>query len=179
MDAGYRHLSQPAPDHECISLDTPVLAANRILELNPVVVGADQELMEIARTMLRYPQVHVACVVDEAGLLVGLVPLRRLASNLFLHIVPEELLGGEPGQSELDRAMDLVKQITARTAADVMIAPVCVKEEDTVKEAFHSMHNQRLSGIPIVNDRQEVTGYINLLELLAICPPDRWGQASS
>lgn len=48
-----------------------------------------------------------------------------------------------------------------------MIPAVWVKEDDTCKEAFYKMHENQLSGIPIINDRYEVTGYINLLELLA------------
>ena len=56
-----------------------------------------------------------------------------------------------------------------RTAADAMQDPVWVKESETVKDAFKRMHEHDLAGLPVVNDLYHVVGYINLLELLAIC----------
>jgi CBS-domain-containing membrane protein len=38
-----------------------------------------------------------------------------------------------------------------------------------VKEAFHRMHDNRLPGLPIVDEGYHVIGYINLLELLSLC----------
>jgi len=35
--------------------------------------------------------------------------------------------------------------------------------------AFSRMHDNRLSGLPVVDDRYHVVGYINLLELMAAC----------
>ena len=56
-----------------------------------------------------------------------------------------------------------------RTVGDAMIPPVWVKHGETVKNAFKRMHANGLPGLPVVDDRYRVIGYINLLELLAIC----------
>ncbi len=50
-----------------------------------------------------------------------------------------------------------------------MMEPVWVKPRDTVKDAFQRMHDNELSGLPVVDDLYRVTGYINLLELIALC----------
>jgi len=56
-----------------------------------------------------------------------------------------------------------------RTAADAMHEPVWVKREETVKEAFKRMHERHLPGLPVVDDRYHVVGYISLLDLMAVC----------
>ena len=55
------------------------------------------------------------------------------------------------------------------TAQDAMIPAVWVKRGDTVKEAFKRMHDNKLPGLPLVDERYQVIGYINLLELLSLC----------
>ena len=54
-----------------------------------------------------------------------------------------------------------------------MIPPVWVKQGETVKHAFKRMHENGLPGLPVVDDRYHVIGYINLLELLAICMDEK------
>ena len=56
-----------------------------------------------------------------------------------------------------------------RTAADAMSKPVWVKQGETVKDAFKRMHENDLPGIPVIDSRYKVVGYIDLLELLAVC----------
>ena len=50
-----------------------------------------------------------------------------------------------------------------------MQKPVWVKRNETVKDAFKRMHEHRLPGLPVVDERYHVVGYINLLELLITC----------
>jgi CBS-domain-containing membrane protein len=45
---------------------------------------------------------------------------------------------------------------------------VWVKQGETVKDAFKRMHKHKVQGLPLVDDRYHVTGYINLLELTAV-----------
>jgi len=65
--------------------------------------------------------------------------------------------------------MDYANKTRALTARDAMRPPVWVKPEETVKEAFKRMHENKLPGLPVVNERYQVIGYINLLELLSLC----------
>jgi CBS domain-containing protein len=149
--------------------DKPVEEAVAILNLEPTIVHPDTPLDEIARIMLAHPSVHVLCVVADDGRLVGLLGLRMLADDIFFHIMPEEFLSEI---HHLDEAIEFAKRSRMRTAADAMRDPIWVKQGEKVKDAFKRMHEHRLSGIPVVDDQYHVVGYINLLELIALCCED-------
>jgi CBS domain-containing protein len=148
-----------------VARNTPVSVVNEILCLEPIIVQAQQPLLDLVETMIGCPAIDVVCVVNEQQRLVGLLPLQNLADDLFMMIVPEEFLSETHDQ---EGALRYAKLTATRTAGDAMLPAVWVKENDTLKDAFQKMHDNKLSGIPIVDDRYEVTGYINLLELLAI-----------
>ncbi len=146
--------------------NTPVEEVVAVLNLQPTIVSLDTPLDEIAQAMLTHPRVHVACVVADDDRLVGLIHLRALADDIFFHIMPEEFLSEI---SDLDEAMEFANRSGMRTAADAMQDPIWVKQGETIKDAFKRMHEHGLSGLPVVDDLYHVVGYINLLELLAIC----------
>lgn len=149
--------------------DKPVEEAVSILDLQPTIVSPETPLDETARIMLTHPNVHVACVVAEDGRLVGLLGLRALADDIFFRIMPEEFLSEI---HDLDEAIEFAKRSSIRTAADAMSDPVWVKRGETVKDAFKRMHEHKLPGMPVVDERYHVVGYINLLELIALCCED-------
>lgn len=146
--------------------NTPVEEVIAVLNLEPTIISADTPLEDIPKKMLIHPNVHVICVVAEDDRLVGLLGLRALADDIFFHILPEEFLSEI---SDMDEAMEFANRSHMRTAADAMQDPVWVKQGETVKDAFKRMHEHDLAGLPVVNDLYHVVGYINLLELLAIC----------
>ncbi len=146
--------------------DTPVEEVAAILDLKPTIVHPDATLDEVAQAMLAQPSVHVACVVAEDDRLVGLLDLRSLVDDLFFHIMPEEFLSEV---TDLERVMEYADKSRMRTAADAMQKPVWVKRGETVKDAFKRMHEHHLSGLPVVDEQYRIVGFINLLELLAIC----------
>ncbi|MCK5487787.1 MAG: CBS domain-containing protein, partial [Desulfobacterales bacterium] len=156
--------------------DTPVEEVIAVMNLKPTIVSLDMPLDEIAQAMLTHPRVHVACVVADDGRLVGLIHLRALADDIFFHIMPEEFLSEI---TDLDEAMEFANRSHMRTAADAMQDPVWVKQGETVKHAFKRMHEYDLAGLPVVNDLYHVVGYINLLELLAICCMNKENEVSS
>ncbi len=160
-----------------IRRDTPVEQAAAILDLEPTIVSSDTPLDQVSEAMLAHPNVHVACVVGEDGQLAGLLRLRALVDALFLHIIPEEFLGEIV---DLEDAMDFAGKSGMRTAADAMQDPVWVKRGETVKDAFKRMHENGLTGLPVVDERYRIVGYINLLELMAVCYSCNFaGQASA
>lgn len=153
-------------DIELVTRDKPVSSIiDETLNLEPAIVQAHQSLLEVAEQMLNHLGVNVVCVVNEQQRLVGLLSLRSLADDLFMVVIPEEFLSET---HDLADAMRFAKLSGTHTAGDAMIPAVWVKKDDTLKEAFQKMHENRLSGLPIINDRYEVTGYISLLELLGI-----------
>jgi CBS domain-containing protein len=150
--------------------DTPVERVDALLNLEPTIVKVDTPLDDIARAMVARPNVHVVSVVAENGRLIGLLELKELADDLFLHILPEEFLNEI---TDLETLMTYADRTRALTAQDVMVPPVWVKRGETVKEAFKRMHENNLPGLPLVDELYQVIGYINLLELLSLCIQDR------
>jgi CBS domain-containing protein len=144
--------------------DMPVSALREILSWPPIIVQAKQSLIETVEAVVAKPNdVDVACVVNQQERLVGLLPLQNLVDDLFATLEPAEFLS----LTDKDQVMEYAKQTGVHTAGDAMIPAVWVTDNDKISVAFTKMHDNKLSGIPIVNDRYEVTGYINLQELLA------------
>ncbi|MCL7452425.1 MAG: CBS domain-containing protein [Anaerolineae bacterium] len=170
------HKVQPKPRQErlppalrpdwMIHRDTLVGEVARLLELQPALVKPETPLDEAARAMLAHPRVHVVCVVNDDDRLIGILDVRALADDLFFHIMPEEFLSEV---TDLDHLLDFADKSRMRSVADAMKEPVWVKRGETVKEAFKRMHDHGLPGLPVVDDRYQVVGYINLLELMAVC----------
>jgi len=146
--------------------DTPVETVDSLLGLEPTIVPGDATLDDVARAMLAHPSVHVASVVAEDGRLIGLLELSALADDLFFYILPEEFLSEI---TDLEKLMAYADKTRILTARDAMMPPVWVKRGETVKEAFKRMHDNQLPGLPFVDERYHVIGYINLLELLSLC----------
>lgn len=136
------------------------------LTLEPTIVRSDTSLKDVAKAMFSHPSTHVACVVDENGRLLGLIDLNQLANDIFFHIDPEEFLSEI---YSLEDVLHFADESRKQTARDSMQPPVWVKEDDRIKEAFERMHENRVPGLPVVDDRYHIIGYINLLELMAVC----------
>lgn len=137
-----------------------------ILDLEPTIVQPDTPLEDVAKAMLEHPNVHIACVVNEEGRLIGIIELRQLSNDIFFHITPEEFFSEV---TNLEAVMEFASESRKRIASDTMRSPIWIKRNELVKHAFERMHENNLSGLPVVDDRYQVTGYINLLELLAVC----------
>ncbi|MBN1657045.1 MAG: CBS domain-containing protein [Anaerolineae bacterium] len=159
-------LPEASPPSWFVNRDTCVSVVDATLSLDPTIVRSDTPLDEVVQAMLAHPGVHVVCVVNDQGRLVGVLDLPALADDLFFHIMPEEFLSHV---TDLDEAMHFAQMAGVRTAADAMREPVWVKRGETVKEAFKRMHKHKLQGLPVVDDLYHVIGYINLLELAAVC----------
>ena len=160
-------VSPPALRSDWAALrDTPVETVDSLMNLEPTIVLGSSPLDDVAAAMLAHPSVHVASVVAVDGRLIGLLKLSTLADDLFFHIMPEEFLSEI---TDMETMMAYANKTRALTAQDAMIPAVWVKREDTVKEAFKRMHENKLSGLPLVDERYQVIGYINLLELLSLC----------
>lgn len=149
-----------------IQRDTPLQEVIAILNLEPTIVHPDTPLDQVAHAMQAHPNVHLACVVNQDGQLVGVLNLRALADDLFFHIMPEEFLSES---FDLEHAIDYARKSRMRTAGDAMGKAVWVKKHEKVKDAFKRMHDHQLPGLPVVDDTYNVVGYVNLLELLAAC----------
>ncbi|NOZ50074.1 MAG: CBS domain-containing protein [Chloroflexi bacterium] len=143
----------------------PVSKALELMDFKPVTVRANASLEDVAEALLQSPSTHVAAVISRTDHLLGLVTLRALADQIFLGIMPELFV---QETRDLEQAVALSKMTQVRSAADIMIETVAVRTDDPISKAFQLMHQHDLSGLPVVNDSNQVLGFLSLLELLAL-----------
>ena len=155
---------------ESIALATLISEADQLLTMEPVVVDVADSLNQVAEQAVQNTACRVIAVVDEAERLVGVIPVRALVNDIFLKIVPEEFLAEI---ADYEAVLKYAKHLGARTAGDVMLGPVSVRRDETVRDAFERMHGSRLNGLPITDGDGRVTGYVDQLELLLV-----WVRAS-
>ena len=150
---------------ESVTQTTPIREADRLLSVEPVIVHPEDDLQHVAESAAAHPGARIVSVVDHDGRLVGVIPVRALVNDIFLKIVPEEFLGEITGY---DQVLTYAKHVAARTARDIMLRPVAVRADETVRDAFERMHRSKLNGLPIVDEERRVIGYVDQLELLLV-----------
>jgi len=142
-----------------------VAEAAALLPTEPLAVSPQASVAELVERLAERPSVHTIAVVDEAGRLIGIIPLSRLVDDLFLRVAPEvflrHLLDAKAGPEDLQAH-------TARTAGELMEAPLSVRETSTVRDAFRIMREHHLEAIPVVDEEQRVVGELDLIELLLL-----------
>lgn len=163
-------MAQQDPTPESITQQTSIAEADRILRMEPVVVEASASLREVAELAVENTGCRVIAVVDADRRLLGVLPVGALVNDIFLKIVPEEFLGEI---TDLEGALTYAQHVGARTAGDVMVDPVSVHPDETVRTAFERMHVSHMNGLPITDRDETVIGYVDQLELLIV-----WVRAS-
>lgn len=158
------------PSPESITQGTSIHDADRILRMQPVVVGTGASLREVAERAVENTGCRVIAVVDDAERLAGVVPVDDLVAEVFRRIMPEEFLGVI---TDLEAVLDYAEHIGARTAGDIMQPAVSVHPDETVRTAFERMHASGHTGLPVTERDERVIGYVDQLELLVV-----WVRAS-
>ena len=149
---------------DALTKATPIGDARRIAE-TPCIVREDDDLFEVAKALSVHRRVHTVAVVNAAGTLVGIIPVRLLVDELFLQVAPEEFLTDILDQGRMEAYGRMVQ---ARTAGELMQPPVYVTVHDTIGGAFALMHDHDLEGLPVVDEEQRPSGYLDRLELLKV-----------
>ncbi len=150
---------------ESMTQNTSIREAETLLAIQTIRVRPDDDLQHVAEAAAAQPGARVIAVVDDVERLVGVIPVRVLLDSIFRKIVPEEFLSEI---TDYDRALSYAENMGARSAKDIMLPPVSVRMDDTVRDAFEKMHRVRLNGLPIVDEAGRVCGYIDQLELLLV-----------
>jgi CBS-domain-containing membrane protein len=150
---------------DLITQRTSVREALGWVGAEPCVVDEDADLLRICERLGEGPAVQTVAVVDRAGRLTGIIPLRLLLDELFLRVAPEEFLSGLRGMEGIEEFGRISR---ARTARDLMQPAVYVTMDDSVREAFSRMHEQRLEGLPVVDKDMHVVGYLDRVQLIRL-----------
>jgi CBS-domain-containing membrane protein len=151
-------------DSEPITSTTPVLEVARLLGgTDPILVQPGDSLHQLAERAVQNLACRVLCVIDVDERLIGLISVSELLNDIFLKVVPEEFLGEI---QDVSGALRYAEHIGARTAGDIMQAPVWVAAGDTIRQAFRQLHHAGLNGLPVTDTDGRVIGYLDQLELL-------------
>jgi len=157
------HGSPPSPYR--IARQTTVESCERLLAIEPLLVGADEDLLAVAHKAVRQPQTRVLGVTDTEGRLIGILPVVRLAEDVVVRVDPGALM------VDLRDAADVARfggAVRARTVRDAMLPPAAVRPDATLAEAFRLMHKRHLSGLYVVTEDGSPSGYLDLLELTVL-----------
>lgn len=149
---------------DALTRGTRIGDARRIAE-SPCLVRESDSLRQVAEALSGHPRVHTVAVVDGDGKLVGVIPMQLLVDELFLQVAPEEFLTDILDRERMEEYGLLVR---ARSAAELMQAPVYVTVGNTIGDAFALMHDHELEGLPVVDDDVRPIGYLDRLELIRV-----------
>ncbi len=144
---------------------TPVSACQQRLAIEMLLVAGDADLLHVMRQAAARPETRVIGVVDDAGKLVGVLPILRLAEAVVSRVAPEALLTDITDIGDVARFGHAVE---ARVVRDAMVEPAVVRPEATLDEAFRLMHRRHLSGLYVVDELGRPSGYLDLLELVVL-----------
>ncbi len=122
----------------------------------PSIVHENDPLLRVAEAIVKDPKTRAVYVLDKNDKLTGIIPVLELVQYLYAEYIPQEyilyrfpiLLSSEP------------------TAADIMLPPVYVYDEDNITDAFVKMFQNNLKELPVVNRNMHVIGDLNILELI-------------
>lgn len=156
-------MERPTP--ESVTQATTIGEADAILQMRPVTVREEDSLQRVAELAVQNTGCRTIAVVGADDRLIGVIPVGTLVNDIFLKIVPEEILGEI---DDVDAVLEYAAHIGARTAREIMGEPVSVRLEDTVRDAFSRLHATDLIGLPIVDGERRVVGYVDQLELLLV-----------
>lgn len=141
---------------------TPVADLVSSLPIEPLLVEKDSDPLEVMHRAAAQPQTRLLGVVDPDGVLIGVVPLLRLAEAVIARISPETLLADIVDLADAARFGHVVE---SRTIGDVMVPAAIIRSTATADEAFRQMHERHMSGLYVVDVHGRPTGYLDLLEL--------------
>ncbi len=145
-----------------LARDTPVAVCQGQLGIEPLIARADEDVLTAMRRSAAQPETRVVAITDAAGIVVGVLPILRLAEAVIARVAPESLLTDINDMADVTRFESAVE---AKVVGDVMIEPATIVGEATADQAFQLMQRRRLSGLIVVDADGRPTGYLDLLEL--------------
>jgi CBS domain-containing protein len=144
---------------------TPVSACQGLLQIEPLLVHVDTDVLAATRMAAAQPATRLIGVVDDTGSLVGVLPILRLAQAVIARVAPEAIMSA---LTDLADIASFGHTVEARTVGEAMLEPSAVSPSATIDEAFRKMHTRHQSGLYVVDPNGRPTGYLDLLELALV-----------
>jgi len=150
---------------DTITRDTLVGEALGRVGIPACVVKEEDDLFQVTESMASHLGTHTAAVLDEEGRLVGVIPMQLLLAELYLHVAPEEFL---VGMRAIENIEEFGRISRARKAKELMQSPVFVTREDSARDAFIRMHENKLDSLPVVDREMRVVACLTRLQLVRL-----------
>ena len=142
-----------------------VAACVNRLDIGPLLVHPEDDLLDVARRAAAQPATRVIGVVDDENRLLGVLPTLRVVEDVIARVDPGALM---TDIADIDDVARFSHAVEARTAADAMQEPFAALPSAKVGEVFRLLRGRHLSGIYVVESDQRVVGYMDLLELTVL-----------
>lgn len=148
-----------------ITRETPLADVLPLLpNTQPLLIKEDDSLGSATMLASDRQEIDTFAVVDDNGILSGVLTVDDLVEDMLADLIPEEYLPDVTGLSELLSAhRPFVKH---RIVSEIMDEACSVTEEDSVETAVHLMHARKLRGVPVVNRQGEVVAYLDMFDTL-------------
>lgn len=143
---------------------TPIAAAEGLLAIEPVLVAPGDPLDVVIRRAGASPATRVLGVVDDDGVLIGVVSSHDLVASIVGRLAPASLL---TEVRDVDDVGEFDRVVEAQVAADLMRPPAALPATATMGEAFRLMHERRISGVYVIDPAGRPVAYVDGLELAA------------
>jgi CBS domain-containing protein len=150
---------------DTITRGTSVGEALGLVGISACVVKDEDDLLQVTESMAANLGTHTAAVVDKQGRLVGVIPMHLLLAELYLHVAPEEFL---VGMRAFENIEEFGKISRARKANELMQPPVYLTTEDSARDAFIRMHENKLDSLPVVDKEMQVVACLTRLQLVRL-----------
>jgi len=154
----------PSPPGSPLGPRTPITAAVALLAIEPVLVAAGDHLDSVMQRAGTSPSTRVLGVIDEGGVLIGIVTSHDLVAAVVGRLAPGALL---TRIHDVDGVAEYGRYVEAKVAGDLMQPPAALPVTATLAEAFHLMYVRDLSGVYVVDAGGRPAGYLDGLELAA------------
>ena len=119
-------------------------------------VSEDMTIRSMAELIVKRPEIHYLCVIDESGNLMGMISRKRLFNAIFSHHV-----------SAGSKVTELYSLLTSENAADLLIKHVYTcKESESLHDIIKRMIKHRLNAIPVMNEAGKLEGMVTVEMLL-------------
>ena len=131
---------------------------NKFITIEPPVVRDNTPIKEVIEVLLKDPLSRSIYVVNEKNVLIGIIPTSII-------IKATHILKGKKTLRKED-AFDALKISMAKVAKDIMHPPVYVFEDEDIKDVLEEMVTGEYQELPVVNNKKEVVGDLNCLEII-------------
>ena len=127
---------------------------------NCAKVGPKDRIYETVETIAEDKETMLACVVDEQGILRGIISPKELLRAIEVREYGTTRYAFFEGPTVLHL-------LTSRNAEDIMSGPISVKADDEVEDAINIMLDEGFYEVPVTDEDGKLVGEISFFSIIA------------